>query len=151
MKSKLFKSLFHFGHDRGGSPLQNIVPFAESGIARLRRLAVKVLQRHRCYTAHEVAQIVGQIRIDALNQTFLAEARIESEYHVSHQEIAEGIEAVLVLQVERTHDIAQALGHFALFDIPVAVNIEVLIRFDPGRLEHRRPVDAVGFHDILGD
>ena len=115
------------------------------------RLSVAVLEGHREAAAHQIAQVVGQVGIDPLDETLFAEARIEPEHHVPKQEIAEGIEAVFVLQVQGLDDVSQALGHLALVHVPVTVDVQVAVGFDPGRLEHRGPVDAVGLQDVLGD
>ena len=76
---------------------------------------------------------------------------VQAERHLAQQEVAEGIQAVLVPQFQRREDPAPALGHLGLVHQPVAVHVEVLVDRDARGLEHGGPVDAVGLQDVLGD
>ena len=84
-------------------------------------------------------------------EIFFAEAGIQPEHHIPQEEIAEGIKTVFILQLQGLDDIAQAFGHLALIDIPVAVDVQMPVRLDPGGLQHGGPVNAVGFQNIFGD
>ena len=113
--------------------------------------AVKVAADHAQGTLQQVPQVVGQVGVQPGDQRLLAEVGVQPERHLAQQEVAEGVQAVLVRQVERREDPAAALGHLGLVHQPVAVDVEVLVERDARRLEHGRPVDAVGLQDVLAD
>ncbi len=106
---------------------------------------------HGQKTTGEVSQIIGQIRIDAGNQGLLTKAGIEAEDHFSHKKITEGIKPINLEKVQGLDYCASALGHLFLFHIPIAVDIEMLVKRDAGSLQHGRPVNTVGFKDVFGD
>jgi hypothetical protein len=99
----------------------------------------------------EISQIIGQIRIDAGNQGLLTEAGVEAEDHFSHKKITKGIKPINLEKIQGLNYCASALGHLLFFHIPITVYIEMLVQRDASGLQHGRPVDAVGFEDVLGD
>ncbi len=101
--------------------------------------------------ARQVAEVVGQIRVETIHEGLLAEARVEAEVHLAQEEVAEGVVAVLIGELEGLHHVADGLRHLAPAERPVAVDVEPPVERDPGRLQHGRPVDAVRLQDILGD
>ncbi len=144
----LGKTFFHFGNG-GARQLRKLFFNGRSG--RGGNFSVAVFDRHGQGAAHQVAQIVGQMGVEPEHKGLFRKVGIQAEDHVAQQEVAKSVESVLVFQIQRPDDVAQALGHFAGIRIPVAVHVEMLIRFDARSLEHGRPVNAVRFQNILGD
>src|SRR5690625_2980448 len=121
-------------------------PFAQTG-----DLAVAVAAQHAQGAVQQVAQVVGEVAVDALGQRQLTEGRVEPEGHVAHQEVAEGVDAVLVLQLERANDVALALAHLPLVGEPVAVHVQVPVDGQARRFQHGGPEHPVRLEDVLGD
>ena len=100
----------------------------------------------------QVAEVVGQIGVEPLDERLLGEVGVEAERHLAQDEVAEGVVAVLVGERERLDDVAERLRHLAAAERPVAVDVEAAGRAAmPGRLQHARPVDRVRLQDVLAD
>jgi len=140
----------NFGGGFGDLLLELLIQLRRSGSER-RDLPGEVLVRHGEGAAEKIAQIIGEIGIEALDERFFTEIGVQSEDHLPEQEIAEGIYSVFGSQIQRPDHLALALAHLAFIDFPVAVDIQMLKQREPGSLNHGGPVDAVGFEDILGD
>ena len=119
-------------------------------LAALRHHAFKILVGHGQAARKQVAQIVGQVCIEAAHQGFLTEGRILPEAHLREQKIAEGAQAVLLGHVQGRHHVPQALGHLGLVDRPVPVHAQALVQRDAGGHEHGRPEYGVRLQDVLG-
>jgi len=105
---------------------------------------------HWEHPGKQVPQIIGQIRIDALNQWILTETGIQAEGHLANQKKTEGIQPVYIFKLQGFNHIAETLGHLALFDIPVSMNIQMLVDWNAGGFKHDRPINAMGFEDVFG-
>ena len=125
-----------------GCPSQVLVRLL--GFARGRQESLKVFDRHGHGPRDQVSKIICQISIEPPYKGLLAEIRIEAKDHLPEQEIPEGIQAIFVSQIQRPHYISQALRHLPRIYIPVAMDIKVLVRLNPGCLEHTRPIYPVG-------
>ena len=108
-------------------------------------------RRHVERAAHEVAEIVREVGVDARDQRLLAEARVEAEDHLAQQEVAEGIEAVAIAHRQRRDHVAETFRHLARVDVPVAVDVQMAVGGQPERPQHRRPEDRVRLQDVLAD
>src|SRR5213593_1316239 len=82
------------------------------------------------------AEFTGEIGIQATHERYLAEVGVQAEGHLPQQEVAEGVEAVLVRELEGLHHVADGLGHLPAAIGPVAVDVEPPVEGDAGRLEH---------------
>jgi len=105
---------------------------------------------HGKYPGKQIAQIIGQIRIDALNQGSFTETGIQAKGHISNQKKAERIQTINIFKLQGFDHISETFGHLALFDIPVTVNIQMFVYRNAGRFKHDRPVDTMGFEDVFG-
>src|SRR5690606_425562 len=113
--------------------------------------SVSVALEHAQGAVQQVAEVVGQVRVDALGDRHLGEAGVESERHVPDQEVPERIVAITPDHLERPDDVAERLAHLALVVEPVAVHVEVLVERYARRLQHYRPEQAVRLEDVLAD
>ena len=62
--------------------------------ARLRQLAAERLADHRQRALRQIAEVVGQIGIDAVDDRLMAVIAVLAERHLAQEEIAELIDAV---------------------------------------------------------
>ncbi len=120
------------------------LPVISAELPTLRDTTLKVLMRHGQGAVEQIAQVVGQVSIEPVDQSRLGKAPVMAEMHLPHQEIAESIQAVFLAHAQRLDHIAQALGHLGLIHFPVPVDPESLIRLHSGRLEHGGPENGVG-------
>ena len=128
---------------------QRLIFFVE--VSGSRDLAVPVLPHHGGGPAEQVAQIVGQVGILPGHDRLGAERRVEAKGHLPQRKIPQGVDPVGLDQFLRPHDIADALRHLGVVDIPVAVNMELLVERQVHGHQHSRPVDGMWLEDILGD
>jgi hypothetical protein len=91
------------------------------------------------------------LAIHVAGEHLLAEVGVQSEGHVAQQVIAEGVEAVFVAHDQGLDHVAEALGYLAVVDVPVAVHVEMLDRWNADGVQHGGPEDGVGLEDVLGD
>src|SRR5262245_51480838 len=73
-------------------------------------------RQERRGAAGEVAKVVGEVGVEPAHERLLAEAGVEPEVHLAQEEVAEGVVAVLVRQLERFDDVADRLRHLAAPD-----------------------------------
>ena len=78
-----------------------------------------VALQHAQRSVEQIAEIVGQVGVDAFGDGELAEAGVEPEGHVAQQEVAKGVVAVLLLEIEGPHHVAEALAHLVGVAEPV--------------------------------
>ena len=94
-------------HGVGHPGIQRLGSLAQPPIRVGHRLAgggdaaVQVAADHAQGALQQVAQVVGEVGVEAGDQRLLAEVGVQAERHLAQQEVAEGVQAVLVLQVER--------------------------------------------------
>ena len=136
------------GHGRGAQLDDGLVVFAE--FAGLGHLALKILGRHGQHAAEQVAQVVGQVGVDAGHHAFFTEGGIGTEMHLAQQEIAEGVQTVLLAHLQRFHNVAQGFGHLGIAHQPVTVHVQVLVHGQARGLEHGGPEHGMGLEDVLG-
>ncbi len=113
--------------------------------------AAYVLLDHGQDAAQQVAEIIGQVGVQPADQGVFTEAGIQSEDHLSQEEVAQGVPAVFLGEIERPNHIAETFGHLAPLHLPVPVHMEMAVQGDLGRPEHGGPVNAVRFDDVFGD
>ena len=61
-------------------------------------------------------------------QSEFAEACVQAEHHLPEQKVSKGIQTVFFHQIQRADDVSEALAHLGLFDVPISVDVQVLIR-----------------------
>jgi hypothetical protein len=79
-------------HKRIGASENRLVRGREG--ARLRHPALAVLGDHRQRTLREIAEIVGEIGVDALDDRLVAVVAVLPERHFAQEEVAHLIDAV---------------------------------------------------------
>jgi hypothetical protein len=62
---------------------------------------------HRGRAAHQVAEVVGEVRVEPPDHRFLAKVRVQAERHLPHHEIADGLVPVLGGESVGADDIAK--------------------------------------------
>ena len=122
----------------------HIVPFAVLG-----NFAVKVLFHHGHGAADQIAKIVGQIGVDAVQQGLVAELAVAAEWHLPHEEVADSVAAVAVAQHHRIHHIAQRFGHLLTVQHQPAVAEHLLGQGQPQRMQDDGPDDGMETDDLL--
>ncbi len=123
-------------------------PFAACGF--LRQGAGEILFDHARGAGDQVGPVVGQVAVDALDESLVGKVAVGADGRFAHQEIADGIGAEMLEQDLRVEDVAARLGHFLFVLQPPAVDQFLLGRFEAGGHQERRPVDRVEFQDVFG-
>ena len=80
--------------------------------ARLRQDAAEAARHHRQRTLRQIAEIVGKIGIDPVDDGFVAVIAVLAERHFTQKEVTQRIDAIGVDQRKRIDDIADRLRHF---------------------------------------
>ena len=80
-------------------------------LARFGHAGVEVLVHHRQRALRQVAQLVGQIGVDPVDDALFAVAAVLAERHLAQQEIAHLIDAEAVDQRHRVDDVPHRLAH----------------------------------------
>lgn len=127
---------------------QNVV-FLRRG-PQWRHFTVEVFAVHGQDAAEQVAQVVGQIGVDAGGHGLVREGGVGSEVHFPQQEVPEGVQAEMSGRLSGVHHVAQGFGHFGVAHQPVAVHVEMFVHRQVGRFEDGGPEYAVGLEDVLG-
>ena len=113
--------------------------------------AAKVLVRHGGGTGQQIAQVVGQIHIDAVDQQLVGEVAVGAKREITQQEVTQGVGAVTLGQQIGVHHIALGLGHLAAVQQQPAVAVNVLGQGHIHAHQHGRPDDGMEPHDLLAD
>ena len=111
--------------------------------------AAEILLHHGGGAAHQVAQVVGQIHIDGLDQKLVGEVAVGAEGEGPHEEEAEGVHAEVLRQDIGIHHVALALAHLAAVQKEPAVAVDLLRQGQIQAHEHGRPDDGVEADDLL--
>ncbi len=119
--------------------------------ARLGQNAVILLGNHRQRALRQIAEIVGEIGIDASDNGFVIIVAILPERHLAKEEVAHLIDAILIGEIEGIDDVADRFRHlFALVE-QKAVGIDALLHRNARRHQEGRPVHRVKADDVLAD
>ena len=106
---------------------------------------------HRQRALRQIAEIVGEIGIDAGDDRLVAVIAVLPERHLAQEEIAQRIDAVGVGERERIDHVADRLRHLLAAVEQEAVAEDAARHRDAGRHQEGRPVDRVEAHDVLAD
>ena len=115
------------------------------------QIAAKVLVGHGGGAAQQVAEVVGQIHVDAVDEQLIGEVAVRAEREVAQQEVAQRVGAVALGQQIRVNDVALGLGHLAAVQQQPAVAVDVLGQGHIHAHQHRGPDDGVEADDLLAD
>ena len=127
---------------RGGRELALVV-------GRLPQLAVSVAGDHRRRAREQVAEVVAELALVALAEAVERDVAVLAERDDASRPEADGVDAVLVDQVERVEHVPERLRDLAIVEVEVAVHEQLLRHLVPGREQERGPVDAVEAEDVL--
>ena len=83
--------------------------------------AAEVLLHHRERPVEEVPQVVGQIAVDPLHETFRSEGAVRAEGDFPQQVVAKGVQPVPIDQGHRINDVAFRFGHFPFLQLQETV------------------------------
>ena len=119
--------------------------------AGLRQHAAILLGDHRQRALRQIAEIVGEIGIDARDDGFVIVAAVLSERHFAQEEIAHLIDAVLIGEIEGIDDVADRLRHLLAPVEQEAVGVDALLHGNARRHQEGRPVHRVEADDVLAD
>ena len=111
--------------------------------------AAEVFLHHGGGAADQVAQVVGQVHVDGLDQQFVGEVAVGAEGEGPQQEEAQGVHAELLRQDIGVHHVALGLGHLAAVHHQPAVAVHVLGQGHFHAHEHGGPDDGVEPDDLL--
>ena len=95
-------------HGVGGRQ-DRLVGLAER--ARLRQHAAELLADHGQRALRQIAEIVGEVGIDAVDDRLVAVVAVLPERHFAQEEIAQRIDAIGVGERERIDHVADRLRH----------------------------------------
>ena len=111
----------------------------------------RFLRDDRQRALRQVAEIVGEVGIDARHDGVVAVIAVLAERHLAQQEIAQRIDPVGVGKGEGIDDVADRLRHLLAAVEQEAVAEDVARHVDAGRHQEGRPIDRVEAHDVLAD
>ena len=106
-------------------------------------LAIAVLGDHRQRALRQVAEIVGEVGIDAIDDRLVAVAAVVAEGSFAQEEVAHLIDAIAVHQIERVDHVADRLRHLLPAVVEEAVREDPMRQRDARRHQERRPIDRV--------
>ena len=132
--------------DHGGQLL-----LVRRGAAVGRQLAAKILTYHGGGAADKVAEVIGKVGVDGLNQQLVGEVAVGAEGERPHQEEAQSVHAKMLRQHIGVHHIALGLGHLASVQQQPAVAEYVLGNGLAEAHEHGGPDNRVEPHNFLAD
>ena len=111
--------------------------------------AAEVLLAHGDGTAQQVAEVVGKVAVDAVDEGFVGEHTIVAEGDLAEQEVADGVHAVAVAEDDGVNDVADGLGHLAAVHQQPAVAEDALGQRQIEGHQHGGPEDGVEAEDFL--
>ena len=111
--------------------------------------AAEVFLAHGNGAAEQVAQVVGQVAVDAVDQGLVGEHAVVAKGNLTQQEVADGVHAVAVTQDHRVHNVAHRLGHLAAVHQQPAVAKHALGQRQIQSHQHGGPQDGVEAQDLL--
>ena len=111
--------------------------------------AAEVLLAHGDGTAQQVAEVVGKVAVDAVDEGFVGEHTVVAEGDLAEQEVADGVHAVAVAEDDGVNDVADGLGHLAAVHQQPAVAEDALGQRQIEGHQHGGPEDGVEAEDLL--
>ena len=114
-----------------------------------RQRAAKVFLDHGDAAREQVAEVVGKIGVDTVNQRFVGVYAVASKGDFAQQKIADGIHAVALAQYGGIDDVAEGFGHLAAVEKQPAVAEHFFRQRQVERHEHGWPDDRVEPDDLL--
>ena len=143
--------IVHVGGDLGSQLVDHGLQLGVDGLGtgHIMHGAAEVLFAHGHGAAEQVAQVVGQITVDAVDQCLVGEHTVVAEGDLAQQEIADGVHAVAIAQDNGVYHVAHRLGHLAAVHQQPAVAKHALRQRQIQCHQHGRPQDGVEAQDLL--
>ncbi len=111
--------------------------------------AVEMALNQGSNSTNKIPEIVGKVTVVATDKGIHGKTGVLSQHHISHEEIADRIDAEFFNQIERPHYVSQRLRHLEIFTQPPPVGEDCLWLRDISRKKHSRPVNGVRCQDIF--
>ena len=116
------------------------------------QFAADIALGHREHAAGEVAEVIGQIGVVAIDHAVVGEITVEAVSHFAHHEVAQDVGPVGLFVTDGVAHVAGTFRHPRAAEIEPAVDVQVFEELIPsGSEQHRRPIDGVGLEDVLAD
>ena len=144
---QLVHILGHLGGHGAHHSLQVLVKLG--GCAGGGHGAAEVLFAHGHGAAEQVAQVVGQVGVDAVDEGLVGEHTVVAEGDLTQQEVADGVHAVALAQDHRVHHVAHGLAHLAAVHQQPAMAEHPLGQGQVQRHQHGRPQNGVEAQNLL--
>ncbi len=148
------RELFHLSGDARGQRGEGLAQRDVEGIAaagRGRDGPFEVSRRHREHAAGQVAEVVGQVRVVAIDHALFGKVAVEAVGEFAQDEKPQHVGAVGLLVGDRIAGVAGALRQARAAEIQEAVDVEMTEERQADRQQHRGPVDGVRLQDVLAD
>ena len=143
--------VIHIGSDLGCQLIDHGLQLGVDGLgtSHVMHSAAEVFFAHGHGAAEQVAQVVRQITVDAVDQCLVGEHTIVAKGDLAQQEVADGVHAVAVAQDNGVYHVAHRLGHLAAVHQQPAVAEHLLGQRQIQCHQHGRPQDGVEAQDFL--
>ena len=120
-------------------------------LSRRRQHPAEGLADHRQRALSQIAEIVGEIGIDAVDDRLMRIIAVLSEWHLTQEEITHLVDAVVIGERRRVDHIADRLRHFLPAIEQEAMHHDLLRDRQASRHEEGGPEDRVEAGDVLAD
>ena len=120
-------------------------------VSRRRNHSIVVFFYHGDGAADQVAQVVGQIGIHAVEHDFVCKQSVIPEGVLSQQEIFQGVHAVTLDEFNRIYNIPSGFGHLSALQEDPTVAQDLFRKRKLQGHEHCRPNDGVEPNNFLPD
>ena len=111
--------------------------------------AAEILLDHRHRARYEVAQIVAQVAVHAVQKRLVGVVAVRAEGHFAHQVIAQNVGPVASHDGRGIFHVALGLAHLVAAEQQPAVAEHLPGQRQTQRVQHDGPVDGVEAHDFL--
>ena len=111
--------------------------------------APEVLLHHGGGAADQVAQVVGQVHVDGVDEQLVGEVPVGAEGEGAHEEEAQSVHPELLCQDVGVHHVALGLGHLAPVQQQPAVAEDVVGQGQAQAHQHGGPDDGMEADDLL--
>mmetsp|Transcript_24212 Transcript_24212/g.76168 ORF Transcript_24212/g.76168 Transcript_24212/m.76168 type:complete len:457 (-) Transcript_24212:168-1538(-) len=139
----------HRRHRLGHHLHERVVRGQVGGVARHAPPAVLLQQVERA--VEQVADVVGEVCVDHVEEALLAEVPVPPELDLLEEEVPNRVSAVRVHERLGVDDVAQGLAHLHPVLGEEAVPVDSPGEGQAGGHEHPRPVHCVEAEDVLAD
>ena len=116
-----------------------------------RRLSLAKLFRHGKRALEEIAEIVAEFTVVAIDKPLCREVAVGAERNLTQKMKPHDIIAILLNQLNRINHVPKRLGHLLAVDREEAMRKNGFGKLIPSRHEHGGPVGAMKLDDVFAD